>query len=477
MFATMSANVFAADADARSPVPGADAQAKSRSIIHEVFGADFAKRGIKDRRQLARKLFDQAKSSKDDPAAAYVLLSESIDIAGSAGDMSAGMAAVDELVRRFEVDSLAIRLRLIQSARGAVQSPAESADLARAALALGDEALSVWNADVALRATAIAEAAGRSSQDNAFASRVREQSKLAAQMSQLQQDEAVERRLLKEHPDDTVAGAKLGRILCFARGDWDEGLNFLARVNDESVLAAVREEARKPNAAPAMLKAAEAWWNVGATAPVPQNEARQRAGYWYRRAAPDLKGINKALAQKRLGEIFPAASAASASFEVAKFVSEVPDRFFELDENSIPPELSVDVASQRIRISGTKQTDEAHTLQRNVHHYGKAVFSPAKEAAGSLEVDVPWSGDHAFYFVLLVANDGQVTAKEFQPRKGVTYTWRVSQSATDCVMSILDKDQILASVKVPSREAKSFGFAATVRFPGDKADLTIYLKK
>jgi hypothetical protein len=105
-----------------------------------------------------------------------------------------------------------------------------------------------------------------------------------------------------------------------------------------------------------------------------------------------------------------------------------------------------------------------------------AVYCAAKEGSGRLETPVPWSGDHASYFILLVGTDGRVTAKEFRVQKGVSYGWRVYRSGDDAVMSVLEKDVVLTSVTLPAREMKGYGFGVTVRFPGDAAEMDVSVK-
>src|SRR5215467_8260231 len=91
----------AAVADDRIPVPSqADIQ-KVEALVKDLFKSDFAKTKSADRLALANKLFKEATDTKGDPAAQYVLLRESRDLAAKAGAGRVAMRAADEMTTIF----------------------------------------------------------------------------------------------------------------------------------------------------------------------------------------------------------------------------------------------------------------------------------------------------------------------------------------------------------------------------------------
>src|SRR5262245_20557864 len=94
----------------KAPVPAPPAQAKVEKLIEEIYGQDIAK-AKKDpaaRSQLAQTFLQEARDSRDDPAARYVLLREARDLASAAGDSAVALQAVDELALNFAVPAAQI---------------------------------------------------------------------------------------------------------------------------------------------------------------------------------------------------------------------------------------------------------------------------------------------------------------------------------------------------------------------------------
>lgn len=115
------------------------------------------------------------------------------------------------------------------------------------------------------------------------------------------------RKRLESDPDDSASHLVLGRYLCFSRGEWPAGLRHLARSADPALKGLARRELSAPKDGAAMAALADAWWAAAQSGPKADAERfRARATDWYRRALPELEGIHKTMAEKRIALAGPA---------------------------------------------------------------------------------------------------------------------------------------------------------------------------
>ena len=118
---------------------------------------------------------------------------------------------------------------------------------------------------------------------------------LAAHFDEMQQQsdstdkaDAV-RKTLAANPDDAAAHTALGSHLCFALDQWDEGLDHLARGNDEALSKAAKAERAGGRQPAEQAKIGDAWYDAAAnaaTASRPAMLAAPSGGTIRRVAAP-----------------------------------------------------------------------------------------------------------------------------------------------------------------------------------------------
>ncbi len=94
---------------ARTAVPAATAQAPVLEIVEEMAAAAEADEILEI--GAAAHLVKQAEAELDDETFRYVLLDEAVKIAIREGQVDVAMRAVDLLTQRFEVESIALRLK------------------------------------------------------------------------------------------------------------------------------------------------------------------------------------------------------------------------------------------------------------------------------------------------------------------------------------------------------------------------------
>ena len=109
------------------------------------------------------------------------------------------------------------------------------------------------------------------------------------------------------------AHLRMGRFLCFIKGDWPRGLPHLATGDDPALKAAAQSELAVggEGAAPdVQLKVADGWYEVGQKQRgAVKEELQAHALAWYRRAATTVQGPARIKLDKRLDELERAVSA------------------------------------------------------------------------------------------------------------------------------------------------------------------------
>ncbi len=113
------------------------------------------------------------------------------------------------------------------------------------------------------------------------------------------------RAKLEIAPDDPQANLTLGEFLCFAQGDWQQGLAYLAKSSDgELKELARRENSSPPSDANEQVKLGDAWWDLAQSRKGEEKAALTiRAGYWYEQALPKMVGgLAKSRIEKRMKE-------------------------------------------------------------------------------------------------------------------------------------------------------------------------------
>lgn len=294
-------------AEERKPIPPAAALDKAEKLIkQEVFPKEYADRTPGGRTALLNALRKMADETKDDPATRYVLLRETMNVAVAVGDVDAAFAALDVMGADYAFDAVAAKLDVAQKSANSVAGPA-AASLAEGCLAVSVASSDAGNYDVAARAATAAEAAARKSGDRTLILRARRQGddvrRLLGQLPRVQKAE----KTLADNPDDADANLVVGRFLCLAKGQWDAGLQRLAKGGDPSLKALAKldlaAEAAPADDAAGRVEAGDAWWTFADKQPPPdQARLRERASHHYEKALPKLSGVKRTLVLKRLIE-------------------------------------------------------------------------------------------------------------------------------------------------------------------------------
>ena len=299
-------------AAARRAVPGKSEQALARKILKEVFSDQLADRTMPGRRKLTEALLVQADKSAGRPVDHFVLLAATIDSGVEAASLPLAFAAGDRMAAAFEVDALAVQTDAsvrLGNRPGAGEMAAENVGAGLGLvtkLAEAEDYASAQRVCAALLPTTGSNAGLREEVQR------RQRDLTAAREAAERAARHVEK--LKSWPYDPVANLEVGRYLCFFRGDWNGGLPALARGKDAGLKTLADKEIAGAKTADAQASLGDGWWEMAqrsAGGPV-KDAMLVHAAEWYAKAAPNLDGLAKAKAEKRVDEVAKLTTLAAA---------------------------------------------------------------------------------------------------------------------------------------------------------------------
>ena len=288
----------------RSPIPDPSDQEKSRKEAAEIYRSAFLRAETALQKiAIAKELCGTARGIPNGSADQYVLLRIARDIAVGAGDVLTALQAAEMLSERFDMPSAKYQGETLL----AVARQASTADQQRAATEAAsgviDSLANVGEYELAVSVCERARSLAESCRDSALAEQLsaRLQCLTADQEEFTSYQVAVDR--LKGDPKEPVSNSVAGRYLCFVRGDWERGLPMLALGTDSGMKAAASQDLRGGDSPEAQVSVADAWWRLAEKEEEEEKRrVAQRAAYWYRRALPNLLGLTKIKAEKRLAE-------------------------------------------------------------------------------------------------------------------------------------------------------------------------------
>lgn len=172
--------------------------------------------------------------------------------------------------------------------------------------------------------------------------------------------------------------------------------------------------------------------------------------------------------------------------QIVPFCTVATDRKLDPKTKNIFDELKVSVNSgrqMRYRISGKKKKEAGDLEGQPVLHIGKLVLAPVAKRIGSVNAKLPTVTDVRSYFMCVEHGEGKLKTEHVKLPEKTDCFWTVETRDGETVFHLYKvtdaKDgkgatkETLGTISVPENEAKSFGFAATVRWQGNEADLSV----
>ena len=300
------------------PIPEPGAQGEALTLLRELFADEFRKAETSPTaaKELAAELVKQAdqmrgKTTPDDIASRYVLLIEAVGLSAGVRDFPSALAAADELAQSYQIDATGLKLDLLADAARDPGDAGSVEALVRTVFALSDSALYTGDLPGAAALLSQADALARKSKSVPLATEVQKRRKELRDLQGQFKNVAEAAEKLKERPDDPVSNVVVGRFYCFVAGNFERGLPLLAKGADGTLKALATRDLQRPASGDARADLAEDWWDIAGQQQGnrAQVNAKARAGYWYRLALPELGGLKRTLAQKRLDALPPEAVA------------------------------------------------------------------------------------------------------------------------------------------------------------------------
>lgn len=287
--------------DDRLPVPEKEAQAAALEIIKDLFKTEFAARKPEDRAAFAKKLLEQAGESANDATAAYVLYDQAVTMAAAVGDAEAALQAAEALGKRYQVDSLETQVTALTTLSRTVKTAQALKAVGERAASLTDEAITTDRYDVAKRFNSLTLSAARKSKDlslvNRAQNRYRDIKYLEVEFAKI--ESSVLR--LGSSPNDPEANLAVGRFFCFGKGDFVKGLVYLSRGSKLELRDLAIRELSHPSDRATQVELADGWWGIAEEErAVAEQNLKNHAAEWYRKALPSLEGLSKTAVEAKL---------------------------------------------------------------------------------------------------------------------------------------------------------------------------------
>ncbi len=254
--------------------------------------------------ELAKKLLQHGIESDDESTIQFVLFRSAVRLATEAGDKATFQKAVEETAKRFEVDSLKMKVSALEQIAKRIRRPKEREALISDILDLSDEAVAVDRYDHATKLGRMATSFARKIRNADLRKKVAVHVKEIVQIREAYTAAVDALVALKKTPTDPDANLIVGKFRCFYKGDWDTGVPMLALGSDKPLKEVAARDVRQPAVAKEQKKLADDWWDLAEKQKgVSKTNFLIRAGYWYEKAFPTLSGLDKRRVKQRLMEL------------------------------------------------------------------------------------------------------------------------------------------------------------------------------
>ena len=302
-------------------MPAPDKLAKACDALAGRYGAEMDVKTPRQAVSLAEKLISDSFNTHHDAALNYVLLDKARALAADEGGAKVAFHAVEELAKWFQVDAIELKLETLTDAAKAPPSPQSKQELVESAIELSEAAADLDRFAEAGRAVKLAAKAVCALKHTHLTKQI---AALRLEIEKLAKAHAAVKdslAKLETDPNDAQANLAAGRYYCFDRDDWDRGLKHLAAGSDPALKRLAERERAKPDAADAQRSLGDGWWDLSRKDKGPGKTAMAgRAGYWYRRALPQLARDEKRKVELRLKEID-----GKSPVEKMQFLSKLPE--------------------------------------------------------------------------------------------------------------------------------------------------------
>lgn len=290
------------------PVPDKATITESLTLVRDLFQEEFkaAKTNAK-KIELAKKILQSGIETEDDAAGRFVLLQVARDMATDVGDLETALKAIDQLENSFKLDdALAMRVKVFDKIAPKAKTITKLREpIIALALGLIDEMIAKDRFETAQRIRTLTYSIATKTRDKELVKQLRIKKIEIKSLAKEFEGVKVALATLETNPTDPKANLTVGKYRSFIKGDWKAGIPMLVLGNDEIIKSLAMVEMAMPETAAEQLKLGNDWWvlSMKATSTMVKKQLQGRAAHWYEIALPELKGLPRTIAAKRLASI------------------------------------------------------------------------------------------------------------------------------------------------------------------------------
>ncbi len=255
----------------------------SKAAIPPKDAYDQKKREFRTLEPNPARWIETARRTTDDDVGRYVLLSEAARLAVANGNVDAGMMALDLLHQHYDVEVWKLRYEMAQDLVRK-QKGAARRRLANQVLQLSHQAVMEDNYSEADRFAELAINIARSTRDKFFRDRLVQTRGRVQQIAKAYSDTRSAAELLKKS-DDPAACTQVGEFLCFAKGDFANGLALLKTGQDAGMRKLATRDLAGPRGGADQVQLGDDWALYAESLDgLYQLHAIERARFWYEKS-------------------------------------------------------------------------------------------------------------------------------------------------------------------------------------------------
>jgi len=289
----------------RLPVPENQLEAATRSIKKRFASQILDAKSPHDRQHVATVFFKLAMNSSS-AGEQYVLLQMAQQYFTATNDCTGAMRAMDSLESRFDVDLFEDRATALTKLMPTTFRPSDQVAAADRAESMIAEAIRREEYVAAIELCKASKKLAADFKNVQMARKLGSQLDKAALLKEVQPKVEAARKRLESEPGHAGASEYLGRLLCFGKSQWNEGLPRLRDAENTKLATLAAADLQGPTLANQCSEMADRWWEIALATqddPVLIRGGQERAVYWYREAITrGLSGLSKAAARSRLDQ-------------------------------------------------------------------------------------------------------------------------------------------------------------------------------
>ena len=281
----------------RKEIPKLAARDKAEKAIRQAYASAYARTGSKGQIALASLLMAKA-SNETDQALRFVLMHEARRVAIRIPWVELAVRASTTVSSEFKVSSLTLMLETVRQLGRRVKERSAQGELSVAYRQA---------VKIAVRDDQFEQAASLLAQSVKFARRSKDKTALEDALHVRKQFHDI-RRLgeiavkaqarLKTQPSDPQDNLHVGSYMCFVRGEWSRGLDFLSQCSEVEIRRIAFMDQSNSKNLEHEVRLAMAWRSIaskqrGIARELKRRQIERRAAYWFGRAMKQLSGVEK----------------------------------------------------------------------------------------------------------------------------------------------------------------------------------------